>query len=78
MCVCVLWILQPIRTALTRSFATAAEITAPTAASATATATAAAGSEPKRAVAYWLFASCGLVFATVVVGGVTRLTGVSG
>src|SRR6476620_7596541 len=29
---------------------------------------------PRRAVATWLFACCALVFAMVVVGGVTRLT----
>jgi cytochrome c oxidase assembly protein subunit 15 len=31
-------------------------------------------SAPQRAVALWLFACCALVFAMVVVGGVTRLT----
>ena len=31
-------------------------------------------SQPSRAVAAWLFACCALVFAMVVVGGVTRLT----
>src|SRR2546423_975423 len=30
--------------------------------------------EPPRAVALWLLACCALVFAMVVVGGVTRLT----
>ena len=30
--------------------------------------------DPRRAVAAWLFACCALVFAMVVVGGVTRLT----
>ena len=30
--------------------------------------------DPKRAVAAWLFACCALVFAMVVVGGITRLT----
>ncbi len=29
---------------------------------------------PQRAVAWWLFACCAMVFATMVVGGVTRLT----
>src|SRR3954447_4279895 len=29
---------------------------------------------PPRAVAFWLLACCALVFAMVVVGGVTRLT----
>jgi len=29
---------------------------------------------PHRAVAYWLFACCAMVFATLVIGGVTRLT----
>ena len=29
---------------------------------------------PQRTVAWWLFACCALVFATMVVGGVTRLT----
>lgn len=28
----------------------------------------------QRAVAWWLFACCFMVFATMVVGGVTRLT----
>ena len=30
--------------------------------------------EPNRAVAWWLFACCAMVFATLIVGGVTRLT----
>jgi len=30
--------------------------------------------DTQRAVAWWLFACCALVFATMVVGGVTRLT----
>jgi len=32
-------------------------------------------SAAKRAIATWLLVCCGLVFATVVLGGVTRLTG---
>jgi cytochrome c oxidase assembly protein subunit 15 len=31
-------------------------------------------SNPQRAVAWWLFACCAMVFVTMVVGGVTRLT----
>lgn len=31
-------------------------------------------SNPQRAVAWWLFACCALVFLTMIVGGVTRLT----
>jgi cytochrome c oxidase assembly protein subunit 15 len=31
-------------------------------------------SNPQRAVAWWLFACCAMVFLTMVVGGVTRLT----
>ncbi len=30
--------------------------------------------ESPRAIAYWLLACCALVFAMVVVGGITRLT----
>ena len=37
--------------------------------------TASASAAAPAAVAYWLFACCGLVFAMVVVGGITRLTG---
>ena len=42
---------------------------------AAATATAPLAAAPSKAVGYWLFGCCGLVFATVVIGGVTRLTG---
>lgn len=33
-----------------------------------------AGGEPDRAVAWWLIACCAMVYAMVVIGGVTRLT----
>lgn len=54
-----LW--MPIRSAIQRTFATegVAQATA---------------QQPHKAVGYWLFGCCGLVFGTVVVGGVTRLT----
>ena len=32
------------------------------------------GNNSQRSVAWWLFACCAMVFVTMVVGGVTRLT----
>src|SRR6476469_6410153 len=43
-------------------------------ASAAADAAAAGRTNPERAIAYWLLVCCGMIFAMVVIGGITRLT----